>query len=183
MSFTRDIISEVTKDEISQTVNLLGKLEPGFLPLPIFEQVAKLVALPVVELVPFRQRGDTAEVLLIQRSSDDPLWPGMWHTPGTVVRATDLYSNDDKNWAPFSRLMRDELKETPIGKPHFVASLLHQSKRGVEQAQVYWAEVLGEHNTGQFFPLTDLPDNLIASQRKFIEEATASFERSRHRTI
>ena len=173
----------MTEDEIFQTADLLGKLEPGFLPLPIFEQVARLVALPVLELVPFRWHGDAVEVLLIQRSSDDPLWPGMWHTPGTVVRATDLYSNDDKDWAPFSRLMRDELKETPIGKPHFVASLLHQSKRGVEQAQVYWAEVLGEHNTGQFFPLTDLPDNLIASQRKFIEEATASFERSRHRTI
>jgi len=166
----------MTEDEIFQTADLLGKLEPGFLPLPIFEQVARLVALPVLELVPFRWHGDAVEVLLIQRSSDDPLWPGMWHTPGTVVRATDLYTDDGKDWAPFNRLMHDELKETPIGKPRFVASLLHQSKRGVEQAQVYWVEVLGEAHTGQFFPLPNLPDNLIASQRKFIEEAITSFK-------
>jgi len=170
----------MTPDEIKQTASLLGKLTPGFLPLPIFEQIARIVALPIVELIPLQKQGEEVSVLLLQRPPDDPLWAGMWHTPGTVLRATDLYTSDDTYWSPFRRLVHDELKDTQIGKPFFVGSMLHESKRGVEQAQIYWTEVVGEPKAGTLFASSQLPENVIASQRTFIEEAVASFRRNHY---
>jgi hypothetical protein len=51
-----------------------------------------------------------------------------------------------------------------------VASLLHESKRGVEQAQVYCAELLEEPKVGKLFAVQELPANLIAGQYDFIQQ-------------
>jgi hypothetical protein len=169
----------MTKDDIQKTTKLLARLDPGFLPYPIFEQVARLVALPIVEFIPLRNRADTIEVLLIARDVDDPLWPGLLHTPGTVVRATDLPGAKTTNWPAFERIMHDELADTELGTPTYVGSIFHQSKRGAEQAQLYWVEVLGEARIGTFYDADNLPPHLIDSQIAFITEAVRHF-RMRH---
>lgn len=160
--------------EVEKLVELLSKFKPGFLPYPVFEQVARIVALPIVEFVPLRLKDGKVEVLLIPRDNNDPHWSGMVHTPGTVIRATDLNS-EEGNYPAFKRIIHDELKDTSIGPPHYVGSILHESKRGVEQAQLYWVEVLGEPNIGVFYSVDALPDNLIKSQENFIKEASRNF--------
>lgn len=160
----------MTDDEIRQTTELLGKLQPGFLPYPIFEQLARLVALPILELVPYRLVDGRIEILLLERPSDDRFWPGLLHTPGTVIRATDLDEQNYSLQAAFERLVRDELGDVELGAPMFVASLLHESKRGVEQAQVYCAELLEEPKVGKLFAVQELPANLIAGQYDFIQQ-------------
>jgi hypothetical protein len=167
----------MNRDEVTQATDLLRKLAPGFLPYPIFEQIARLVALPIVEFIPLRlSESDGVDVLLIHRPDDDPLWPGMLHTPGTVVRATDLHQGKQDDWLAFERILHDELKDTSIGAPHYVGSMFHDSKRGAELAQLYWVEVIGEPAVGKFYNAYSLPSSLIDSQRAFIDLAASNFQ-------
>jgi hypothetical protein len=166
----------MNQDDIQKTRDLLKKLEPGFLPYPIFEQLARIAALPVVEFIPLRLGQHVqVEVLLLDRGPDDPFWPNMLHTPGTIVRATDLHKGEPHDWQAFERIVQDELKNTKVRGPHYVGSMFHDSKRGVEQAQIYWIEVIGEPNVGTFYDAAALPDKLIQSQKAFIAQAVDNF--------
>jgi hypothetical protein len=131
--------------------------------------------LPIIEFIPLRNRNGSVEVLLIARDENDPFWPGLLHTPGTVIRATDLTDNKAANWPAFERIIQDELYGTRIGDPHYVGSIFHKSKRGAEQAQLYWVEVLDEAKVGEFYAVDDLPPHLIESQITFILEAARHF--------
>ncbi len=161
--------------KIAQIAEALKEFEPGFLPYPIFEQVARIVALPIIEFVPMRKLGNATQVLLIKRPAEDPLFPNMEHTPGTVIRATDLESGVHNNWPAFERILHDELLDTKSGKPQYAGSMFHASKRGAEQAQIYWIEILEEPKVGTFYDLDSLPEGLMESQLKFIKLAAQSF--------
>lgn len=163
--------------KIKQTADLLKQLSPGFLPYPIFAEIARIVTLPIIEFIPLRKRGGVIEVLLLERPQNDPLWPGAKHTPGTVIRATDLGPSGAK-WAAFERILNEELKGTAVSEPYFVGSILHESKRGTEQAQLYWVEVLAKPKVGDFYPVSSLPPEFIESQRSFLLAALRSFEQS-----
>jgi hypothetical protein len=166
------------EQKIIDLSNALRELEPGFLPYRLFEQIARLIALPILEFIPLRLMESGIEVLLIGRPDDDPFWPGLLHTPGTVIRATDIAEADEQtNWPAFKRIGEDELHDTEIGPPHYVGSLLHKSKRGAEQAQLYWVEVVGEPKVGTFYPVDALPIELMDSQVAFIIEAARHFGR------
>lgn len=164
------------KTDEKTLVDLLKQLEPGFLSYEVFEQFARIVALPILECIPLRRANGVVEVLLIERPKDDPFWPGMLHTPGTVVRATDLNSDHNSNWQAFDRVLKDELKDTPVGRPHFAGNQLRLSKRGTEQAQIYWLEVIGEPKVGKFYDVTRLPASLVESQVAFIGLVVNSYK-------
>jgi hypothetical protein len=167
----------MTNDDINSLVELLKQLQPGFYPYPIFEQFARLVVFAIVEFIPLRKNGDVIEVLLLARDENDALWPGMLHTPGTVVRPTDSdTSSDSQPWGPFQRLYSEELTGTKVGPLHFVGSVFHASKRGHEQAQLYWLEVLDDPAQGVFYPVNQLPDTIITSQIDFIVAAARHYE-------
>jgi len=167
----------MTNEDIQAIADKLKQLEPGFLPYPIFEQIARLVALPIIEFIPLRTGGEGVEVLLIERSDRDPFWPGMLHTPGTVVRATDVHKGKKDDWRVFDRIYKDELKGTEASQPHYIGSMFHDSKRGAEQALLYWIEVLGEPAVGKFYSVSELPEDLIDSQTVFIKQAAKDFRR------
>jgi hypothetical protein len=162
--------------EIAQTAELLKKLPPGYVPYPIFEQIARIAALPIVEFIPLRAMPDGAvQVLLIERPANDPLFAGLLHTPGTVVRATDAHTGEQDDWPAFKRIMHDELLDTEVGPPYYVGSIFHASKRGAEQAQLYWIEVLSEPRVGTFYDVAALPKDLMESQVAFIKQAADNF--------
>jgi hypothetical protein len=163
----------LTPSEQKTLVDLLKKLKPGFLPFEIFLQVARLVTTPVIEFVPLRlnDKGQV-EVLLLDRE----LWPHGLHTPGTVIRATD---NENNSYKAFHRILDDELKGTHVSNPHYVGSNLHKSQRGMEQAQVFWVEVLGEPKAGEFHAVDSLPEETMDSQLKFIKLAADSFKKAK----
>ncbi len=160
-----------TKDE-KQLVELLRKLEPGFYPLEIFIEFARLNVLSIIEFVPLRMNGDEVEVLLIKRSSDDVLFAGELHTPGTVIRPGD---NEANSYLAFDRILKDELQGAAFSDPHYVGSILHKSRRGSEHAQVYWIEPKGETAIGEWYSVNHLPESFMHSQEKFVQQATASF--------
>lgn len=167
----------LTQDEVVQLTTLLKKLEPGFLPYPIFEQVTRIIALPIIEFIPLRLNNEGGvDVLLLERPQSDTLFAGLLHTPGTVIRATDVRTTENDNWKAFDRILQEELLGTKASAPYYVGSIFHASKRGAEQAQLYWVEILEEPKVGVFYPVENLPDTLIDSQKDFILAAVQSFK-------
>lgn len=160
-------------DEYAEIAEGLSRLEPGFLPFEIFHQVARLVVLPIVEIVPLRTAADgTVEVLLLKRKADDPLFAGQLHTPGCVVLATDKPGSFE---TAFQRLTLGELQDVRTSEPVYVTQLLHHSGRGMESTHVYWVEVYGEPTAGAFYPVDNLPANFMPSQLDFVPQAVANY--------
>ncbi len=168
-------MKSITKEDLEQLVEHLKKLEVGFLPYDVFVEIARLVVLSIIEFVPLRinDNGDI-EVLLLSRGSDDPIWPNQLHTPGTVIRPTDHEGNI---YVAFKRITEDELGGTGISIPHYVGSNLHKSTRGMEQAQVFWVEVLGKPKVGKFYSADNLPEEFMDSQENFVRQAVEVFSR------
>ncbi len=164
------------KAEEKQLADLLSKLEPGFLPYEIFVQIARLVVLSIIEFVPLRTNNGVVEVLLLEREPDDDIWPGEVHTPGTVVRPTDSSGDIYK---AFERIRQDELKGIKISNGHFVGTQLHSSRRGMEHAQIFWVEVYEDPIVGTFYPVNELPPNMMESQIDFIKLAVNSYQSER----
>lgn len=166
--------AKLSEQEIDRLVGLLSRLEPGFLPLSVFHAVARLVALPIVEVVPLRVKSaGGVEILLLRRPADDPVWPNQLHVPGTVVRASDEPGFFDDALA---RVLAQELDGTSTSSPVFVKSMLHMQARGMEAAQIFWVLVEGEPTEGTFYDADDLPEALVATQLDFIPVAVAHFK-------
>jgi hypothetical protein len=168
-------MDRLTNSDTQQLVQLLAQLEPGFLPYDVFVQIARLVVLSIIEFVPLKLNDDgEVEVLLLERQQDDPIWPGELHTPGTVIRPTDTQA---KMFQAFDRILKEELQGIKISKPHYVGSNLHKSKRGMEQAQIYWIEVQGPLKIGKFYEAANLPKNVMGSQLAFIHHAVETYKK------
>ena len=163
-------------EEIREAAKVLSRLQPGILPRELFIQITRLWVTSIVEVVPLR-RGEKGniEVLLLQRPDDDPIWPAMQHTPGTVVRPTDV---GDGMGAPFERILTDELGLSPEEtlQPRFVTIDFHKIARGTEVAQIFTIDLTG-YNTpiGVWYSIDSLPDDLIDTQRPFIMLAMKEF--------
>lgn len=165
--------SEPTAEEIAAAAKTLSKLRPGFLPLPLFLETVRLVPAPIVEIVPLRKVDGRVQVLLTKREDDDPTWPGMLHTPGTVVRSTD---EEGSYKSAFNRILEGELSSIQLASdPQYVCSLLHRVKRGMEDATVFYVEVAGDPEKGTFYDIDDLPENVVDTQIDFIQSAAKSF--------
>ena len=162
-------MNELSDEDVKLVAGLLAKLKPGFLPPPIFHEITRLTATPIVEIVPLRSKDNAVQILLLQRGSDDPVWPNMLHIPGTVLRATDSLET------AIDRVLTKELNEAQVSKPKFVTNILHHSGRGMEASQVYWVEVISSPIDGQFFDTDNLPDNLVKSQLDFIPQAIEDY--------
>ncbi len=174
----QDIETEPTPEEIAAAAKTLSKLRPGILPLPIFLETTRLTVSSIVEVVPLRKVDGRVQVLLTQRENDDPNWPGMLHTPGTVVRPTD---EEGGYKSAFGRIIEGELSSVQLsGEPQYVGSVLHKVARGMEDAKVFYVEVAGEPTQGVFYDLDELPDNIVYTQVDFIRSAAKSFSKFQH---
>lgn len=163
-------ISDISQ---SQVVEYLKSLKPGVLPLELFIEFTRLVTTPVVEIVPLRLNSQgQVEVLMTVREASDPIWGGLYHTTGTVIRSTDTPGSFAD---AFNRLRNGELKGTQTTEPVFVTSILRKVKRGTEVAMVHWVEVIGKPTVGEFFTVENLPENIVDTQKPLIEIATKAF--------
>jgi len=170
-----DTKTEPSSDEINQAASILSKLQPGFLPKEIFMEFTRLTVTPIIEIVPVRKSRKGTEVLLLKRPDDDPSWPGMLHTPGTVLRSTDI-KNGVAN--AFDRIFNDELKITPTSVPIQSTVDFHKVKRGVEFATVFYLDLTNQETTvGQWYLYTSLPNTIVDTQIGFIQQSITNFEK------
>ena len=166
--------STVLNCEEEQTlIGLLGKVTPQTMTAGVFNAVAKLFRLPAIELVCFRKgTDDQIEVLLSKRPDDDPLFPGQWHSAGTIARltdATEMHSLD--------RLAKTELGIlglTMRTSPRLAGPCYSCHARGGEVHLIYvmWLDILEPipaHH--QFFPVNNLPEPFMEHHREVIRIA------------
>lgn len=145
--------------EAEQLVRLLGKCTPGNLPRDVFEAVGRVVVYPAVEIIPVRVKAGVVEVLLLRRPANDITWPSMMHTPGTILRPTD-----ESISTAVARVITEELPNTTVIKePQFMRTRMYNHKRGRGLGMEYIIEV-GDSNDGEFYPISNLPDDIISEQ-------------------
>jgi len=167
-------IQLLSEEQLHTMATMLSRLQPGVLPLPIFHAITRLVATPIVEIVPLRRnQNNKIEVLLLKREPADPIWPGQLHVPGTVIRASDSESNFAD---AFKRILLGELEGIPATTPTFVKNILHKQGRGMEASQIYWVEVQGKPTVGKFYDVDQLPKTLVTTQLNFIPAAVAHYK-------
>jgi hypothetical protein len=149
----------------TSSVNLLS-LEPGNLPLEVFNAIAHITVTPVIELV----ITDGRAVLLRRRPNTDQYWPGQYCLPGSIV-----YSGGPKS---FDGYVSKILKGLNIGittKPQLVDIGLYTTRRGDEVAIIYRLDL--EHHSdaplgdnAQFIQVSDLSDiNIINEHLEILQ--------------
>lgn len=132
----------LTLEEDNQLTDLLKKWMGGKISTPVFAELARMIPQPIVEVVVFRQSGDTLETLLIPRPEDDIVWPGMVHTLGAAIRRSDYFREDQNPLnGVFERIQGGELNTKFEYTPVFAGRLHRLGDRGPEVAEVYIAEV------------------------------------------
>jgi len=117
----------------------LKKLSPGFLPLEIFYQVARLWVTVTIELIPLVDTNTGTKIILTQRDKNDRFWPNMWHVPGAV-----LLSNDSKDGFNdvIKRIYTKELSKAKfLMVPVFSHFDFRQTDRGAEVSFIHWVRV------------------------------------------
>jgi len=170
-----------TDDEV---LAYLDTIEPGRFPLPVFNALAKRLTQATVELVPIRTTEDgKTEVLLTQRPAGDP-WEHEWHTPGTILLASDTPKHAHDYSEPFQRLLgeKGELKSgvRALAQPTEVSTERRITRRGPELSVINWVEVEGEPIVGRFFDIDGFPGNVpepgvIEHHQDFIPRAVEHY--------
>ena len=161
----------LSETEINTAASLLAKLEAGFLPQRLFDQITRLHVTATVVCVPLKQTAEGPQVLLIQRGSGahDPVWPGYWHLPGGMIRPTDTPGSYRD---VFERILQGEMKGVPLaGEPVFVQTTFADTRRGRELAQIYYVLLEGEPTVGAFFPVDKLPEPIIEHEPPYVRAA------------
>lgn len=165
------MVFELSEEEINKAADLLAKLKPGYLPQRLFDEMNRLHVSSTIVIVPLRRTATGLEVLLIKRGEGptDPVWPGHWHLPGTMLRPND--KTGDYSDA-FRRILHGELEGTATsGEPKHIRTAFTETKRGHEHTQLYWIEVTGAPSEGTFFPVDELPSPIIEHEKAYIQEA------------
>lgn len=161
------------KDE-SVTYKYLETLHPGKIPEKIFVQLLRLFPASCIEVVPIRVQKNKVQVLLTKRPSNDPIWPKLWHVPGTMLTTKDKKFED-----AFKRVMEEELNDIAGWESAgFASNLLHESTRGMESAVIYWLELpyrIRKPKNSKFFDRHKLPKDIIKSHKEVIELAVKSY--------
>jgi hypothetical protein len=163
-------------EELQQLVELLSQLEVGKLPLPVFHQLARLMVLPAVEVIPLRL-DDAGQpwVLLTQRDKDDPIWPLQWHTPGRILRPSDVDGSGTYATA-IHNLVEAEFPGVMQGEVRFVEIEFRTVARGAESAALHWMEVGKDApQAGEFFRVAELPPNTIEHHGPMIRKVTSHY--------
>lgn len=181
----------ITAKKEDLVVEILGKLDPKELPPRLFHAVERITALTAIETVFLRERKGQLEVLLLKRSDNDLYYPGMWHSPGSILRGDDdperarITGNSFEilklkgflinYWKPFLRILDGELGVWFAQSPKFVGTMLYATPRGLEHGVVFLCECDREPKKGTWYSLDRLPENMVAHHHELIRTAVDAF--------
>lgn len=156
-----------------KVVQFLANLQPGKLGPELFHAFARLTVMPIYEVVPVRHNADSGiEILVLERPASDPVWGGLLHTPGTVIRA-DAQAG---SFTSAQERIQKELGGVAFKQdPVFVNIHFHQVKRGRELALVHWVTLMDTPKIGKWVSANNLPPSLVDTQRDFIASAVQNF--------
>jgi len=151
--------------------NMLARIEPGFLPGPLFDAVARLVVTPTFVVVPLFRRGEQIRALLTRRDAHDVHYAGLLHPPGKIILTTDTSLDD-----VFRRLIASELSHVPgVSGPEFVAPFFDMIFRGREISLVHYVTIPDPGDSLETFDCADLPRDIIQTDIPRILAAAALY--------
>jgi hypothetical protein len=154
---------EPTPAEIGQAAEVISRIESP-IPTPVFTEMARLVATPLIELIPFKIIEGKLHVRMIPRPEGDIVWPGMVHVPGSAFRPGEGLED------VFERLFQGELDGANVPEINYAGMRWHRGERGHEMAWVchYLENEETSSRVGEFYPIDDLPKNAVESQLPMI---------------
>lgn len=139
------------------------------LPEWYFFALEKIALIPAYEILVTKKTDRGTEIFLVKRPANDPVWPNMWHFPGTVLRFHD--SSEEI----FRRLAEElGINEWPA-QPKLMDIVIQPNERG-RHPHIFWRlEVSSDtqFSTGQFFPIDNLPPNTIEYEAQNIKQLLA----------
>lgn len=160
----------LSKSEQKQLIDLLNKLEPGFLPSKIFYALARVVVTATYLVVPL-YFDKKLYVHLIQREDNDPHWPSLLHVPGKIILPTDKSSDD-----VYSRLYQEEMKGLDIlNGPIFCGYVFDKIPRGKEVSIINYVVLKSKPRFGELHKINNLPKNTISTEVKRIVMAAEKY--------
>jgi hypothetical protein len=170
-------MSRYTPEEIEKAAEVTtGSYEElGRLPTPLFFSHCRTAFGDTIELIV--NRAGTEEILLTQRSKEDPHFPGIWHIPGVMLALEDKdgpYPDAIDNAA---LRVRDELEGTKISpmlrlSPQWLHQSPRISNRGGEISTFYGAYLYeDEPKVGQMFDARELPEPMLENHRDIAAKA------------
>ncbi|TSC77201.1 MAG: hypothetical protein G01um101431_384 [Parcubacteria group bacterium Gr01-1014_31] len=123
--------------------------------LQIFPQVA--IETVFLRRVDDGTAGGTIEVLLTKRPPDDRWFANQVHSPGSINRARE------RTDVTIARVVKRELGGSAklISARQVAALNFWDEPRGCGWSVVYCCEVEGDPTNGTWYPITQLPENLI----------------------
>ncbi len=163
----------------------LAGVEPGFLPLPLFKELSRLMVINTVELV-LLQPEDDIRVLLTKRPPTDPWWANQLHIPGSVTLPTDSVEGDDDFTGTLNRILEDELAGAIeiVGNVNFLEPQRRIGPRGHEVTTIHWAGASVDEsllpNSARLLTLEDLqsyqPEAIVDGTIQTVERAVQAYE-------
>ncbi len=137
----------------------------------LFNAIAKLKVILTPEVVCLRNNQQGAmEVYLIKRAEDDSAYPGQWHIPGSAMRFGEELED------VFLRLEQKEIGLKITSKKFAFHFNNPKEARGHFFSLIYICSLEEGQGFGQWFPVTNLPENTISYHRnQVIPDAAALF--------
>ncbi len=136
------------------------------LPEWYFFALERIALIPAYEILVTKSTDRGEEIFLVKRPANDPIWPNLWHFPGTILRFHDTADEI------FARLAEElGVKELP-SRPQLMEIIIQPNERG-RHPHIFWRLEVGaniEFPTGQFFPINQLPTDTIAYEARNIEQ-------------
>ena len=172
-----DISTLNKKEKDNLLIALLDNLELRTMAPKVMSAVNRKFVLTPIETVIFREHQNEIQVLLVRRDKNDPDWPELWHSPGTVLRVSDEARGivpREMYHDPIRRLVEMEIG-AEIKSMKFAFPLFHNQARGKSNAMVFVCTIdeSNDHN-GTWYPVDNLPENTIKSHRIIIDLAQKS---------
>lgn len=127
------------------------------LPQWYFFALGDITLMTAFELWVVRPGAEGEEIFLVQRPANDPVWPSLWHFPGTIGRLMDSYTDVDQRLA-------EELGVTVLpGEPKLFDTAFLTTPRG-KHVQIFRrldVPAGTEFSTGRFYPVNAVPVDTI----------------------
>ncbi|MBU0613686.1 hypothetical protein KJ766_00155 [Patescibacteria group bacterium] len=163
-----NIIMKILSIDAAIAFSAMRKYQKKFKRLPEWYlfQTEKTATTSPYELLVFKETDLGKEIFLIKRPENDPHWPNEWHFPGTIQRYWDDFENISM------RLAKELGLQSLPSKPTLLSARIDENIRGRHTHLFYLLIVDSdiEYTTGTFFPLGELPGDMILYQRKQLLE-------------
>lgn len=172
----------MTERQTSQLIHLLAALladQTASRPIPnlVFDALLKVLPQVAIETLFVKRVDDKTptgrlDVLLTQRPEDDPNFPGQWHSPGSFIRRREqLYQ-------VFKRILTRELGGTATilcARPLVPINFFNEP-RGHTISWPWIIELEGNPEHGRWFPIDQLPRNLVKTHEQLIPVARQAIQ-------